>query len=217
MHVFKQAQYIDPRLLVHARCAVLRHYATRRLVDCAWYMQDAQCKEKTRTKLCAGKMLPQRFQQYAAGLPCLANENDYLSIITGSHYTCTHRVAEVAENLKTDFVFNLQGDEPIFPSNELRNFINKANENQNEIYTGIKKIDKEDDYRNLSIPKMVFSNSKKLLYSSRAPIPSNKKNFFNDAYKHVCVYAFNKSHLSLFKNKYYIEYKNLTTGSTTNH
>jgi len=42
----------------------------------------------------------------------LANENDYLSIITGSHYTCTHRVAEVAENLKTDFVFNLQGDEP---------------------------------------------------------------------------------------------------------
>ena len=26
----------------------------------------------------------------------LANENDYLSIVTSSHYTCTHRVAEVA-------------------------------------------------------------------------------------------------------------------------
>ena len=26
----------------------------------------------------------------------LANDNDYLSIVTGKHYTCTHRVAEVA-------------------------------------------------------------------------------------------------------------------------
>ena len=115
--------------------------------------------------------------------------------------TGTDRVAEVSEKLDADQYINLQGDEPIFPSNELKNFINEANKNPSEIYTGIKKIDQEDDYRNLSIPKMVFSNSKKLLYSSRAPIPCNKKNFFNDAYKHVCVYAFNKFHLSLFSNE----------------
>ena len=92
--------------------------------------------------------------------------------------TGTDRVAEVSEKLHADQYINLQGDEPIFPSNELKNFINEANKNPNEIYTGIKKIDKEDDYRNLSIPKMVFSTSKKLLYSSRAPIPSNKKKLF---------------------------------------
>ena len=34
-------------------------------------------------------------------------------MITGKHYTCTHRVAEVAQNLHTDFVFNIQGDEPL--------------------------------------------------------------------------------------------------------
>ena len=39
-------------------------------------------------------------------------------------------------------------------------------------------------------------------YSSRAPIPANKSGEFNFWYKHVCVYAFNKEHLSLFtKNK----------------
>ena len=48
---------------------------------------------------------------------------------------------------------------------------------------------------------MVFSNSNRLLYSSRAPIPGNKKNIFKKAYKHVCVYAFNKEHLIQFKNQ----------------
>ena len=43
----------------------------------------------------------------------LCNDNDYLSIVTDTHYTCTHRVAEVSENLKCDYVFNLQGDEPL--------------------------------------------------------------------------------------------------------
>ena len=48
---------------------------------------------------------------------------------------------------------------------------------------------------------MVFSNSNRLLYSSRAPIPGNKKDLFKKAYKHICVYAFNKEHLIEFKNQ----------------
>ena len=46
---------------------------------------------------------------------------------------------------------------------------------------------------------MVFTNKKYLLYSSRAPIPSNKDSKFQTGYKHVCVYAFNKYHLDIFK------------------
>ena len=45
---------------------------------------------------------------------------------------------------------------------------------------------------------MVFTNSKKLLYSSRAAIPGSKFDVFKNAYKHVCIYAFNKKHLELF-------------------
>ena len=48
---------------------------------------------------------------------------------------------------------------------------------------------------------MVFSNSRRLLYSSRAAIPSSKDNSFKNAYKHVCIYAFNKDHLIEFKNQ----------------
>jgi 3-deoxy-manno-octulosonate cytidylyltransferase (CMP-KDO synthetase) len=115
--------------------------------------------------------------------------------------TGTDRVAEVSERIDAEQYINLQGDEPIFPVEELNNFIIKANKNINEISTGIIKIEKEKDYRNASIPKMVFSNSRKLLYSSRANIPSSKRNIFKEAYKHVCVYAFNKSHLEAFKSQ----------------
>ena len=37
----------------------------------------------------------------------------YESMLTDKHYTCTHRVAEVADRIKSDYVFNLQGDEPL--------------------------------------------------------------------------------------------------------
>ena len=47
---------------------------------------------------------------------------------------------------------------------------------------------------------MVFSKSKRLLYSSRASIPSNKNGNFKVGFKHICVYAFNKNHLQAFRN-----------------
>ena len=43
----------------------------------------------------------------------LCEINGYESQLTGKHYTCTHRVAEVSQTLESDYVFNLQGDEPL--------------------------------------------------------------------------------------------------------
>ena len=114
--------------------------------------------------------------------------------------TGTDRVAEVSEQIEADQYINLQGDEPIFPIEDLKLFINKAIKKPEEIHTAVTKIKSELDYKNLSIPKMVFSISKRLLYSSRASIPSNKNGYFNVGFKHICVYAFNKNHLQGFKN-----------------
>ena len=49
----------------------------------------------------------------------LAIYHHYESWITKSHYTCTHRVAEVASQLSCDYVFNLQGDEPMTNPDDL--------------------------------------------------------------------------------------------------
>jgi len=112
--------------------------------------------------------------------------------------TGTDRVAEISKIVEANQYINLQGDEPIFPVSDLTYFISEVTKNPDYIYTGITKIYKEEDYNNLSIPKMVFTNSKRLLYSSRAPIPCNKSGKFVTGFKHICVYAFNKTHLNAF-------------------
>ena len=124
------------------------------------------------------------------------------TILTSKHcLTGTDRIAEVSEKIPASQYINLQGDEPIFPSDQLEIFIRNVIADKTKVYTAITKIKDEKDYRNYSIPKMVFSNSRRLLYSSRAPIPGNKKDSFKKAYKHICVYAFNKEHLIDFKNQ----------------
>ena len=35
------------------------------------------------------------------------------AVVTGKFPTCTHRVAEVSQNVESDFILNLQGDEPL--------------------------------------------------------------------------------------------------------
>jgi len=115
--------------------------------------------------------------------------------------TGTDRVAEVSNEIESEQYINLQGDEPIFPCNELSHFINEAKKDPSFVYTAVTNISSEKDYNNLSIPKMVFSKSNSLLYSSRAAIPSNKKGIFSLAYKHVCIYAFNKNHLDIFRSQ----------------
>ena len=129
-------------------------------------------------------------------------EFGYETIMTSQdHISGTDRVAEVSEKIDADQYINLQGDEPIFPVDQLSLFIKEASKNAKEVNTAITRILDESDYRYFMIPKMVFSNSKKLLYSSRASIPSSKNNSFKYAYKHVCIYAFNKNHLKIFKDQ----------------
>lgn len=124
------------------------------------------------------------------GANCLLTSDECL--------TGTDRVAEVSRAINARQYINLQGDEPIFPSEEIKRFIEKSSVNPDQVYTAVMPIKKEQDFFNNSIPKMVFSKKRKLLYSSRAPIPASKSGKFNFGFKHICVYAFNKEHLHLF-------------------
>ena len=46
----------------------------------------------------------------------LCKKNNYESRLTRKHYTCTHRVAEVSQDVESDFILNYQGDEPLILS-----------------------------------------------------------------------------------------------------
>ena len=115
--------------------------------------------------------------------------------------TGTDRVTEVSEQIKADTYINVQGDEPLFNPEDLKLLINEIKKYPKEIITGYCEIDDEKDYRDLNVPKVVIRPDGRLLYASRAPIPSNKSNKFEKGYRQVCVYAFPGEMLKKFSEK----------------
>jgi 3-deoxy-manno-octulosonate cytidylyltransferase (CMP-KDO synthetase) len=112
------------------------------------------------------------------------------SIITSKHcLTGTDRVAEVSRKIKAKIYINVQGDEPLFSVKDLKKIITYSKKYPNEVLNGYCKIDNKKMFFNHNVPKVVFDRNRKLLYMSRSPIPSNKKNEFKKAWRQVCVYS----------------------------
>lgn len=112
--------------------------------------------------------------------------------------TGTDRVAEAARQIDADVYFNVQGDEPVFNPEDLTALINAAKANPTDVINGYCRIVDELKFRNSSTPKVVMRPDGRLLYMSRAPIPTNKIQDFDKAWRQVCAYAFPKHALEAF-------------------
>ena len=114
--------------------------------------------------------------------------------------TGTDRVFEVSKKIDAKTYINIQGDEPFFNPSDLKLLINQMKKYPNEIITGYCEINNKKLYKNPNIPKVVVTPNNKLLYASRAPIPSNKKKIFQKGWRQVCAYAFPKKTLKIFSS-----------------
>ncbi len=114
--------------------------------------------------------------------------------------TGTDRIAEVAKRIDADYYINVQGDEPVINPKDIKKVVEVLRNRtfDGEIINGYSSIDNEDDYRSLSVPKVVFREDKRLMYMSRSPIPGNKDGVFECAFRQICIYAFPKSALLQF-------------------
>lgn len=119
--------------------------------------------------------------------------------------TGTDRIAEASKNIECDIVINVQGDEPIINPEDIKKVIDMAKKYPGEIINGMAIIDKEKEFFNESIPKVVTRSDGRLLYMSRGPIPTTKKLEFITAWKQICIYAFPIDCLKKFA-----KYKNKT-------
>ncbi len=124
------------------------------------------------------------------GIQCLMTSADCL--------TGTDRIAEASGMVDADCYINVQGDEPIFNPDDIGNLMATAKMHPQEILNGYCLITSEDLFRSSSIPKVVMRPDGRLLYMSRAPIPTNKNYGFNDAWRQVCAYAFPGKALQAF-------------------
>jgi 3-deoxy-manno-octulosonate cytidylyltransferase (CMP-KDO synthetase) len=99
----------------------------------------------------------------------------------------------------SDFIINIQADEPMLQLNSFNDLITLINQNTSiqiaTLFTPIQSIQTLNDPKEA---KVVFNNQLEALYFSRAPIPYQtdkkliKKIPENVYYKHVGIYAFSK-------------------------
>ena len=119
--------------------------------------------------------------------------------------TGTDRVAESSRHLNYEIFVNLQGDEPLVKTKDIKKIIKLKKKFFNYVICGYTNLSKEENVKNINIPKVIFNKKKKLIYMSRLPIPGHKnffkkKNYKINYFKQVCIYAFNKLELKKFYN-----------------
>ncbi|MEI8602884.1 3-deoxy-manno-octulosonate cytidylyltransferase [Shewanella sp. PP-Sp27a-2] len=112
--------------------------------------------------------------------------------------TGTDRIAEANRVLGCDFIVNVQGDEPLINSKDIITVVNAFINGNGSIINAMCKLSDEQEFRSLSIPKVVCNKSNDLLYMSRSAIPLTKDGEFKAGFKQVCIYAFSKEHLEFF-------------------
>lgn len=131
------------------------------------------------------------------------NQIGFKAIMTSKNcLTGTDRLAEVAQKIKADIYINVQGDEPLINPKDIKKIINTKKKYFNSVINGYSEIKKSENPGSLNIPKVIFTKDKRLVYISRKTLPGfkDKTKKPKKYYKQVCIYAFNRKELIMYKN-----------------
>jgi 3-deoxy-manno-octulosonate cytidylyltransferase (CMP-KDO synthetase) len=130
-----------------------------------------------------------------------------VAMTRADHPTGTDRLAEVAENLDTTLVVNVQGDEPLIDPRMIDQAVMPMRRNagvaMGTLCTPITSI---EEYLNPNVVKVVTDRNGFALYFSRAPIPhardlgTDLANRFAEvtAFKHIGLYVYRRDFLLAF-------------------
>ena len=121
------------------------------------------------------------------------------AILTSSkHQSGTDRIAEAVENIDTDIVINVQGDEPLIDPNLIDEFV-ELFKNSYEIYfaSAMNKIGSLEDLRDPNIVKVISDLKNYAIYFSRYPIPFSRDNEISvkSYFQHIGIYGYKKDFL----------------------
>ena len=127
--------------------------------------------------------------------------------------TGTDRIHQVVKGRGLDWALNVQGDEPFVRPTDIEavregfmaSLTLSGGSSSNALLTSpvvnaMAPIVDQAEWSAVSVPKVVFDQSDRLLYMSRAPIPGQKSMTFTRAWKQICIYAFTAHHLDAFSN-----------------
>jgi len=127
------------------------------------------------------------------------------AILTGNHKTGTDRIFEAFQKLKitgTEYVVNLQGDEPMIDPKDIINLNNLMIKNNSDIGTLASEIKEDSILNNENIVKVITKEKlednkfTKALNFSRKNLSKHNSNI----YHHIGIYAYKVSILEKFIN-----------------
>jgi 3-deoxy-manno-octulosonate cytidylyltransferase (CMP-KDO synthetase) len=120
---------------------------------------------------------------------------------SSSHVSGTDRIAEVAKDIKTDIVINVQGDEPLIDPKQIDDLIVKFQNSDVSIATHCRRILDFDNVFDFNVVKVVRDMNDRALYFSRQAIPAHRDIKYSEwplhmnYYQHVGIYGFRKETL----------------------
>ncbi|WP_033578288.1 3-deoxy-manno-octulosonate cytidylyltransferase [Priestia aryabhattai] len=112
-----------------------------------------------------------------------------------THINGSTRIAEVAKDLSTTYIINIQGDEPLISFKAINKVISELKTNESKVVTLKTKISDKEDILNVNNVKVVCDNNDYALYFSRSPIPAYKENEISGYYKHIGIYGYEREFL----------------------
>lgn len=114
---------------------------------------------------------------------------------SSSHRSGTDRVAELAQDIKTPIIINIQGDEPLIRGNAIDNLVEALQTPDIPMAT---LAAKEEDLSLLDDPNVVkalMDTHGFALYFSRSPLPFQASGYF---WRHIGIYGYQRDFLLKF-------------------
>lgn len=127
------------------------------------------------------------------------NTNGINCYNTGIAESAIDRVKLFSDKFKAHAYINVQGDEPVVNTKDLKKILNYSKKNYNKVIFGKTKCNKKD-FNDYSKAKVVCDKNGKLLYSSRAGIPLSNKGKYVSAERAIWIYSFNRKSLLKYYN-----------------
>lgn len=118
-------------------------------------------------------------------------------IMSQKEHSCgSDRIAEAVENIDTDIVVNVQGDEPFTDKSSLAPLLDVFRDDEDntiDLASLMTPLHKDEDIQNSNYVKVIVNRENFALYFSRSPIPYHRdKSYSLKYYRHKGIYAFRK-------------------------
>ena len=124
-------------------------------------------------------------------------EFDGKAVMTNKdHVSGSDRIAEVAKNLDTNIIVNIQGDEPFINPEQIREAVQPLIDDKSvQMSTLCRAITSDEDLNHTGVVKVVSDKFGHALYFSRSVIPYPRNKTHAKHFEHIGLSAYRKDFL----------------------